>query len=177
MIGRCFTIYRNPRGQLITNQNGRATVSEPVVREQACSRDSVYGMAYQLSPETLTVTAPGEIIPVALSNNAVLNGVTHSTGDAEMVVGASGNYEIQFALYITADTANTATFSMQDDEESIDGGVWDIPLIAGYQIVTGFVMAHICKNSSIRIVVTAASPLVMRLTGSNTTASLSIKKL
>jgi|GEM_PF-4390421 hypothetical protein len=178
MMGRCVTVYRNPRGQTPARGNRVENTGDlRTVHRESCSGQGVFGTAYQLGPEILAVTVPGEIIPVTLSSSALLSGVTHDPGGAGIAVGPQGGYEIQFALYISADTANTATFLLQHDEENLAGGAWDIPLISGFQIVTGFTMARLSQNSSVRIAMTAASPLAARLTGSNTTALLSVRKL
>lgn len=178
MIGRCFTISRNPRNQFSISRNRREASNESAAQEEAVSDIGAYGLAYQSGPETLSVIEPGGIVPVLLSNSAPLKmGVTHEPGAAEVIVSFSGDYEIRFALYISADKAGPATFSLQGDGKNIESAVWDIPLKSGFQIVNGFTIAHIGKNVRVRVVMTAASPLNVRLTGSNTTASLVVKKI
>ncbi len=178
MIGRCVTIYRNQRNQFSISRNRREASNESAAQEETANDIGTYGLAYQSGPEILSVIEPGGIVPVLLSNSAPINtGVTHEPGTAEVIVTSSGDYEIRFALHISADKAGPATFSLQSDGKNIESAVWDIPLKSGFQIVTGFTIAHIGKDARVHVVISAASPLNVRLTGSHTTASLIVKKI
>ena len=194
MVGRSMTVYRNPSRQAaahasspespaVTQENQTRTygsqnakaVSKLPAPETA--RAAAYGLAFQLGPERLAVTAPGEIMAVSLSDNAMSVGITHEAGSPELLVGTAGDYLVEFALYITSDFAKQAVFALQVNGSNIAGGVWDVPLRSGYQTVTGFAITHLEGNSRIRIVMTASSPLEVTLTGCGTTAALSVRKL
>jgi hypothetical protein len=138
----------------------------------------VYGAAFQVGPERLTVTEPGGVVPVSLSDSAPAGkGVMHDAGTAEILVRDAGDYMIEFALYVTSENAKTAVFALQADGGNIAGGVRDVPLQPGYQAVTGFALARLSGNSRVRIAMTAPSPMEVLLAGSGTTAALSVRKL
>lgn len=196
MVGRNVTIYRNPLGQAaasasrtsdtVTKSSGQAAGragrrDAPGIasaRELVRALAGTYGMAYQMGPEKLVVTVPGEQIPVTLSDTALSGmGVVHEAGAAEMIVNNPGDYMIGYALYIRSDTEKSIALALQADGQNIAGSARDFPLRAGYQEVTGFIMAKLSENSRIRVVLTAASPLEVTLAGSGTTASLSIQRL
>ena len=150
---------------------GKLSVPEP-------ANGAAYGAAYHLGPQRLVVTAPGEVAAVTLSDNGPLGvGIKHEAGSAELLVSIAGDYLMEFALYVTSDSAKQAVFALQTNNSHIAGGVWDVALRSGYQAVTGFTMAHLEEGSRIRIVMTAASPLEVTLSGSGTTAALSARKL
>ncbi len=178
MAGRYVTIYRNPYGRAGSGQIQKGASSvKAEIKETGRRNPGIYGAAFQSGTEVLNISAPGEIVPVALSSSSLLCGVTHSAGDADMVVSVSGGCEVQFALYLSSDTASIATFSLQANEKDMAGGTWDVPLISGFQIVSGCTMAHLDENSRVRIAVTAASPLALKLSGSGVTASLILRQL
>ena len=194
MVGRSMTVYRNTSRQAAAHanspdspaatqdnqtrtygsQNAKAVSKLPASQT---ARTAAYGLAFQLGPERLAVTTPGEIIAVSLSDNAMSVGVAHEAGTPELLVGTAGDYLVEFALYMTSDSAKQAVFALQANGSNIVGGVRDVPLRSGYQAVTGSTMVNLEENSHIRIVMTASSPLEVTLIGSGTTAALSVRKL
>jgi len=140
-------------------------------------RDSAYGSVYHSGTATLNVTVPGEIVAIPFTNDSLLNGVTHETGAAEVVVEEAGDYELRFALYFTATADAFATFAIQANEANLAGGVFSRLVTTEYQTYSGSTIASLDEGDRVRIVFTSSIALGIQLTGSDVTATLSIEKL
>ena len=139
---------------------------------------NAYASIYNIGSEEIVVAAPGDIVPITFSGNALLGGgVTHEPGTAEITVPSAGDYEINFTLYFSATVASFATFAIQHNGANLPGGVFSKMLSVGYQTFLGSTMATLDAGDNIRIVFSAPIVLGITLQGNDVTAVCNIKKI
>ncbi|KIE48252.1 hypothetical protein U732_3972 [Clostridium argentinense CDC 2741] len=115
--------------------------------------------------------------PINFNNSGPLStGVTHPTANTINVTNA-GQYEINFVVFFTATLAVAGTFQIQINGTAVPGGVFTETLSTGLQVYSGSVIATVPANANIQLAFGAAVALGITITGTNVSATLSVKQI
>ena len=155
-------------------------LSMPEVKKEAKAspqKQGVYGYIFHSGPQRLSVSVPGDVVPVRLSSNTVLKGLRHDDNSPDIIVMESGVYEISYSVTMQAVNALYAALSLQADGQTVSGSV-TARLIDTHEAIYGAaVLAELKAATVVRLVMTSGTAAAVQLTDSGVSASMMIKKL
>jgi hypothetical protein len=141
------------------------------------SEQGVFGFLYHTGPQSLSVSVPGDVVPIKFGSHTVLSGIKHEEQSADIVIGAKGVYEFSYTLVISAPTTVHAAFALQADGQNLPGSLFSRQISPEERVYGATVLAELNNNASVRLVMTSGTVLNAELTGSGVSASLIINKL
>ncbi len=140
-------------------------------------KQGVYGYIFQHGPQMLSVSVPGDVVPVRFSSHALLEGLRHDEHSPDIIITESGIYEISYSVTMQANNALHAALSLQADGQTVSGSVISRMIDTRDAIYGTAVLSELKAGATLRLVLTSGTAAAAHLSDSGVSASLMIKKL
>lgn len=149
----------------------------PVVRPPLPKGLSAYGCVYHVGTQKLSVTVPGDMVPVKFDHDAFLNGIWHEEDTPDVQIKDHGIYEVTYMVCLAGASTAAVAFAVQADGEMMPGSLQSRLLTNEEQVCGGTVIGELWKDSIVRVVMTSGTVVSGEMKGTGVTASLVLKKL
>ncbi len=175
----------NGREQFVTAHTAVPEVSKNFITEKRISgskyhknaNQDVFGFMYHAGTQKLSVSVPGDVVPVVFNRHSVLSGVNHKETTSEIVVSFSGIYEISYLLNISSVSESRVMFNLQADGENLEGSQISCKISVEESIVGGAILTELKANAALRVIMTSHNAVDAEMSGNGVSASMTIKKI